>query len=254
MNNMDNTPGFCYTLFGYVMFSVCILCDSKTVVSFILSLSTRTTQEITTLATKMAGIIAHPPFDPDATAGASLAPRWKTWLSDFKTYLVENATTDDTRKRALLLYLAGPRVREIFRYLPDTGDEADFTTALTKLNNYLEPQHNRLYEVYIFRQAFQKPNETIDRYHNRLRGLAESCDFSDADFEILLQIVLHGTSSHLRKHALKNPTIKLSDLLLGTKPSSPPRGGSWGLKIELQTSLCILLWYLMFNKRKDFAK
>ena len=43
---MDNTPGFCYTLFVLLrdVFS-CILCDLKTVVSFILSLSTRTTQE-----------------------------------------------------------------------------------------------------------------------------------------------------------------------------------------------------------------
>ena len=45
-----------------------------------------------------------------------------------------------------------------------------------------------------------------------------------------------------------------SNTELGTKPSSPPRGGSWWLKIELQTSLGILLWYLMFNQRKDFAK
>ena len=98
----------------------------------------------------MAGIVAHPPFDPDAMAGASLAPRWKTWVSDFKTCLVANAITDNTRKRALLFYLAGPRVREIFRHLPDTGDEADFTTALTKLSNYFEPQHNLLYEVCTF--------------------------------------------------------------------------------------------------------
>ena len=76
--------------------------------------------------------------------------------------MVANAITDDTRKCALLLYLAGPRVREIFRHLPDTGDEADFTTALTKLIEYFKPQHNRLYEVYTFRQAFQEPNETID--------------------------------------------------------------------------------------------
>ena len=154
-------------------------------------------KKITTLATRMAGVVAHPPLDPDATAGASLAPRWKTWVSDFTTYLVANAITDDTHKRALLLYLAGPRVREIFRHLPDTEDEADVTTALTKLNNYFELQHNHLYEVYTFRQAFQEPNESNDRYHTRLCGLADTCDFSDADFEILLQIVLHGTSSHL---------------------------------------------------------
>ena len=113
---MDNAPRYgmdILCLFCYVMFSVCILCDWTTVISLILSLSTQTTQEIT-LATRMTDIVAHPPFDPDATAGASLAPRWKTWVSDFKTYLVANAITDDTRKCALLLYLAGPRVREIF--------------------------------------------------------------------------------------------------------------------------------------------
>ena len=103
---------------------------------------------ITTLATRMAGLVAQlPPFDPDATVGASLAPRWKTWVSDFTTYLVANAIDDNKRKRALLLYFAGSRVREIFRHLTDTGGDEDFDTALTALTNYFEPHRNRLYEV-----------------------------------------------------------------------------------------------------------
>ena len=36
----------------------------------------------------------------------------------------------------MLLFLAGPRVRDIFRQLPDTGDDADFDTALAKLNKF----------------------------------------------------------------------------------------------------------------------
>ena len=56
-----------------------------------------------------------PPFDPDVDVGASVGPRWRIWLEDFETFVVANAITDDTRKRALLLYQAGPRVREIFR-------------------------------------------------------------------------------------------------------------------------------------------
>ena len=50
--------------------------------------------------------------------------------------------------------------------------------------------------------------------YSYLCGLAENCEFADADFEIIMQIVVHDTSSHLRKQALKNPSIKLSDLLL----------------------------------------
>ena len=117
-----------------------------------------------------------PPFDPDSDIGASVAPRWKTWVADFKTYLVANAITDNKRKKALLLYLAGPRVREIFRQIPETGEEDAFNTALTKLNEYFEPQKNTLYEVYKFRQAAQGPQETLDQYHTRLRTLGATCD------------------------------------------------------------------------------
>ncbi len=85
--------------------------------------------------------------------GASVAPKWKVWVEDFKTYVVANDITSNKRKRALLLYLAGPRVREIFRQLPDTGTDGEFDTALTKSNEYFEPQKNRLFEVYKFRQA-----------------------------------------------------------------------------------------------------
>ena len=63
-----------------------------------------------------------PPFDPDADVGVSVAPKWKVWLEDFEMFLVANGITDTTRKRALLLYQAGPRVREIFRQIPNTGD------------------------------------------------------------------------------------------------------------------------------------
>ena len=91
-----------------------------------------------------------PPFDPDTDISASVAPRWKLWVCDFNTFLVANDITAAKRKRAMLLFLAGPRVRDIFRQLPDTGGDADFDTALAKLNEYFDPQTNRVYEVYTF--------------------------------------------------------------------------------------------------------
>ena len=74
-----------------------------------------------------------PPFDPDADVGASVGPRWRIWLDDFETFVVANAITDDTRKRALLLFQAGPRVREIFRQLPNTGEAKDYKKPIEKL-------------------------------------------------------------------------------------------------------------------------
>ena len=61
--------------------------------------------------------------------------------------------TDNKKKRALLLYQAGPRAREIFRHILDNGDDDDFNTSVAKLNAYFEPQKHRLYDVYQFQQA-----------------------------------------------------------------------------------------------------
>ena len=66
-------------------------------------------------------------FKPEAHIGASLATRWDEWLSDFEMYLLASGITDP--KRALLLYQAGSRVREIFRSLPDTGPDEAYDTA-----------------------------------------------------------------------------------------------------------------------------
>ena len=157
-----------------------------------------------------------PPFDHDANVGVSVAPKWKVCLEDFEMFLVANRITDTTRKRALLLYQAGPCVHEIFRQIPNTGDAAAYKTTVDKLTEHFEPQRNRLYEIYKFRTTNQQANETIDQFHTRLHSLAQSCEFAadQIDFEIMLQIVTGGTSSWLRKLALRDPKLTLADLLL----------------------------------------
>ena len=87
--------------------------------------------------------------------------------------------TDPTHKCALLLYQAGSRVREIFGQLEDTGAIDAYDTAKARLTEYFEPQTNRRFAVYCFRQAHQESNETLDQYHTRLRTLAVPCEFVD---------------------------------------------------------------------------
>ncbi|XP_046858634.1 uncharacterized protein K02A2.6-like [Xenia sp. Carnegie-2017] len=122
--------------------------------------------------------------------------------------------TNRTRQRALLHYQAGPRIREIFRQFPDPGEDDNFAKAEILLTEYFEPQKNRLYEVYKFRQAKQVESETIDQFHTRLRSLSKNCEFADVDFEIMVQIVIGGRSSRVRKQALRDPKYTLKDLLL----------------------------------------
>ena len=63
-------------------------------------------------------------------------------------------------------------------------------------------------------KAFQRPNETLDQYHTRLRTLADPCEFADLDFELEEQIIIGGSSSRLRKQALRDLKYDLKAMLL----------------------------------------
>ena len=157
-----------------------------------------------------------PEFNPNAEIGASLATRWRTWITDFEMYLLASGITDVTRKRALLLYQSGPRVREIFSQLPplvteeneEPGDE--YEAAKAQLTAYFEPQKNRRYEVYQCRQTTQAASETLDQYHTGLRTMAQTCEFQDVDFEVEEQIIIGGKFFQNSKTGTKRPHVQLS--------------------------------------------
>ena len=154
-----------------------------------------------------------PAFKPRSDS-TNTSARWTQWLDRFNTYLVAADITDATQKRALLLYQAGPEVYEIFKTLPDTGEAKDFQKAVDALTHYFEPDKNRIYQVYLFRQATQQSTESMDEFHTRLRRLAKYCEFTDIDFEIKMQIVCNGTSTRIRKRALRDPGYSLKDILI----------------------------------------
>ena len=68
--------------------------------------------------------------------------------------------------------------------------------------------------MYRFRQTAQEPNETLDQFHTRLRTLSETCEFADLEFEIEQQIIVGGTSTKIRKRALRDPTFDLKCMLI----------------------------------------
>ena len=107
-------------------------------------------------------------FNPDTEVGASLSKKWDIWIRDFDMFVAASGVTDNTQKRALLLYSAGSRVREIFQTLADTGAEDEFDTVKTKLKEYFQPQKNTRYEIYKLRQMKQEVDESLDNFHLRL--------------------------------------------------------------------------------------
>ena len=68
--------------------------------------------------------------------------------------------------------------------------------------------------MYRFRELKQGEKESLDQFHTRLRNMAKVCDFHDADFEIVEQIIIGGRSSHMRKRALRDPAYTLKEMLI----------------------------------------
>ena len=154
-----------------------------------------------------------PQFQPQSDPTNTEA-RWTAWLERFETYIIAAGVTEEERKRALLLYQAGPEVYKIFKTLPDTGDNKDYTKAKDALTKHFEQAKNPIYEIYNFCQANQRDDETIAQFHTRLRTLAQHCDVYNTDFEIKMQLVCNGTSSRLRSKAFRDPNYKLEDMLI----------------------------------------
>ena len=64
--------------------------------------------------------------------------------------------------------------------------------------------------------------------------MAKFCDFHDADFEIKMQIVLHGTSSRLRKRALRDPDYTSADMLIDGRKTETIHVQCSGMESQFQ--------------------
>jgi hypothetical protein len=159
-------------------------------------------------------------FMPDVEPN-SVAPRWKRWSERFENLIIAMNVTDQARKKALLLHLAGEAVFEIFEglVLDDIPDDADatvtnvYTVAKKALDDHFNPKKNTEFERFNFRSAKQQPIENIDSYHVRLRSLAKHCEFANVDAEIKSHIIQTCRSTRLRRRALTDATLTLKALI-----------------------------------------
>ncbi|XP_046748852.1 uncharacterized protein K02A2.6-like [Diprion similis] len=139
-------------------------------------------------------------------SGTAVAAKWKRWLRGFELYVSTKNTTNQIRKRDLLLHTAGFEVQDIYfsLNLDETDTENAYTRAVEKLTEYFEPTKNEPYERHVFRALAQKTDETTDQFIIRLRQQAENCGFGDMKDQMIRDQIIEKTqSSDLRRKLLK---------------------------------------------------
>ena len=118
------------------------------------------------------------------------------------------------RQRAQLFHCAGTEVADIFYTFPekDKGKDDEYSRAVELLTNYFSPKKNIEYEVHVFCQVKQMGGETMDTFRTCLKKLAKTCEFTDVEREIRIEIIQGCLSQRLRRRAL-GEAISLTQLL-----------------------------------------
>ena len=106
---------------------------------------------------------------------------------------------------------SGARDTKIFQNTADTGE--DYATANAKLDQYFLPKKNVDYEIFQFRQAMQRPEETVDQFVTHLCKLVVHCEFTNLDQELRSAVNQHCKSKRLRRYVLRKGQLTLDKLL-----------------------------------------
>ena len=156
-------------------------------------------------------------FDTEGEASI-IASAWEEWVEEFEAYADCVGATNDTgagaekvknrtKRRALLLYHAGPRVREVFKSLNETKDPKigadDFDGSLEMLNGHYLVKPNITYLRHMFRGMSQESDETLAKFVGRLRKASTGCNFHDVNDMIKDQVVSNCRDERLRKKYLE---------------------------------------------------
>lgn len=141
------------------------------------------------------------------------AVQWSRWFNDLLMYFTAANITDGKRQRALLLYLGGPEVSEIYETCEDT--EKTFASTSGILIDYFKEKKNVSFERYNFHSAKKGDHENAKSYLIRLKKLVASCDFDHYSSKDALidQFISSCGSAKLQRKLLVKDQVDLEDLI-----------------------------------------
>ena len=90
-----------------------------------------------------------PPFDTTDEPN-TLWLKWKKWIRSFNLYLAAKGVDSDGQKVALLLYMGGMELQEIFYQIVSENAQLTFDKTVQTLDGYFQPKMNLPFERHLF--------------------------------------------------------------------------------------------------------
>ena len=139
--------------------------------------------------------------------------QWTDWIAELELYFTADNITADKRKYALLLYLGGSEIRDIYNTLED--ENKTFSSARELLNKYFVDKKNLVFERYQFNSLQQKSEESAKAFLVRLKKVGMSCDFASYTLEdaIIDKFIAGCRDNSLRKKLLSSKELNFETLV-----------------------------------------
>ena len=139
-------------------------------------------------------------FDIDQCDTSNIERKWKSWLENFEICTEYEGVEDPKKRRAALLAVAGPQIRELLGTLEEE-EAKTYDTVKKVFNDYFQGKKNLTAERYKF--LCMKPeseSETHDTWITRLKKVGADCEWEQMNLKeaIKLAVTLHTKSPKLQ--------------------------------------------------------
>ena len=166
------------------------------------------------MAVALSGLPCVSTFD---TVGEpeTLSQRWTLWKDEYKLYVAAFGISNKAQKRALLLHIGGPGLREIFSNFSAEQRGADdaFDTALALLDEYFKLKLNIPKACQNFLETVPEPGETVSNYVVRLKVLVKHCNYGDeSDNQVRDRVLSHIKNQNLKSKMYREENLSLAKM------------------------------------------
>ena len=155
-----------------------------------------------------------PALEPFKVAGppSTQAAKWREWVERLEHYFTAVGAAN-SKKRSMLIHLAGEGIYRISKHVVEAGPPFTYNSLKNAITAHFQPLANPDYEWFVLRQAFQKPEESVDEFYNKLRELASTCTLPDTEAEIRAQFIAGCASTKLQELILQDHHRTMQDIL-----------------------------------------
>jgi hypothetical protein len=139
-------------------------------------------------------------FDIEQYDTGNIEKKWKAWLDNFEICTEYEGVENPKKRRAALLAVAGPQIRELLSTLEEE-EAKTYETVKKVFNDYFKGKKNLTAERYKF--LCLKPeseSETHDVWITRLKKVGKECEWDQMNLKeaIKLAVILHTKSPKLQ--------------------------------------------------------